>query len=327
VTTILLSPDAAQETLRTAKQALNNAVYGQEAVVEQLLTCLLAGGHGLLIGVPGLAKTTLVQHAGKVLGLHSGRVQCTPDLMPSDILGSELLEQDEHGKRHFRLIEGPIFCQLLMADEINRASPKTQSALLQAMQEQQVTLAGKTYSLPAPFHVLATQNPLEQEGTYPLPEAQLDRFLLQISLTYPSAETEKAIVTHTSLQERPSLEAAMTAEQFRAAQAHVRAQAFSERMVEAIVALVQATRPEVSTLPIVKQHVAWGCGPRAGQSLLRAACARAFLDGRFAPSFDDITALAAPVLRHRLALKYTAKSEGIQAESVIDALCQRYVSA
>jgi MoxR-like ATPase len=306
--------------LGDVRTTLATVIFGQDATIEQSLTAILAGGHVLLIGVPGLAKTKLVDTLGRVLGLDANRVQCTPDLMPADITGSEVLEEAESGRRSFRFIQGPVFCQLLMADEINRASPRTQSALLQAMQEHKVSIAGQTYSLPSPFHVLATQNPLEQEGTYPLPEAQLDRFLLQINVDYPSlaAERQMLIVT-TGANETPPA-AILSGEELLSAQRLVRRLPIGEKVVDAILRLVRAGRPESTDLPDVTRHLAWGPGPRAGQALMLASRARALLDGRFSPSIDDVVALAHPVLRHRIALNYGARAEGVTLASVIDRL-------
>jgi MoxR-like ATPase len=306
--------------LTELRAALATVIFGQETTIEQSLTALLAGGHVLLIGVPGLAKTKLVDTLGRVLGLDANRVQCTPDLMPADITGSEVLEEAESGRRSFRFIKGPVFCQLLMADEINRASPRTQSALLQAMQEHKVSIAGQTYALPSPFHVLATQNPLEQEGTYPLPEAQLDRFLLQINVDYPSlaAERQMLIVTTGAAEVPPA--AILSGEELLAAQRLVRRLPIGEKVVDAILRMVRAGRPEESDLPDITKHLAWGPGPRAGQALMLACRARALIDGRFSPSIDDVVALAHPVLRHRIALNYGARAEGITLTSVINRL-------
>ena len=298
-------------------------IFGQQRVVEETLITLLAGGHVLLIGVPGLAKTRLVETLGTVLGLAERRVQFTPDLMPADILGSEVLEEADDGKRSFRFIQGPVFCQLLMADEINRASPRTQSALLQAMQERRVSIAGHYHDLPSPFHVLATQNPLEQEGTYPLPEAQLDRFLMQIDIDYPqlAAEREILIATTGANEEQPSkvLEAA----ELIAAQRMVRHVPVGESVMSAILEMVRSGRPTSSDIPDVIEHVAWGPGPRASQALMLAVRARAVIQGRLAPSIDDVLALAHPVLRHRMALNFTARAEGMTLEQIIDKLAAR----
>jgi MoxR-like ATPase len=274
----------------------------------------------LLIGVPGLAKTRLVDTLGIVLGLDAKRIQFTPDLMPADIVGSEVLEEDG-GRRSFRFIKGPVFCQLLMADEINRASPRTQSALLQSMQEKFVTIAGKRYDLPSPFHVLATQNPIEQEGTYPLPEAQLDRFLMQIDISYPGLDAERQVLMATTVGEEAPPQRVTTAEALLGAQRLVRRLPVGEKVVEAILRLVRAARPEPGASEMVHNFVAWGPSPRASQALMLAVRARALLQGRFAPSTDDVAALAQPVLRHRMALNFSARAEGATIAQVIDALC------
>jgi MoxR-like ATPase len=285
-------------------------------VVEQALITILSGGHALLLGVPGLAKTKLVDTMGTVLGLDARRIQFTPDLMPSDILGTEVLEESQAGKRSFRFISGPVFAQLLMADEINRASPRTQSALLQAMQEQHVTVAGTRYDLPKPFHVLATQNPLEQEGTYPLPEAQLDRFLMEIDVTYPDRTAERRILFETTGSEETKPKAAMTAEELISAQRLVRRLPVGESVVDAILALVRSARPGREGGDTSKL-IAWGPSPRASQALMLAVRARALLDGRLAPSIDDVIELAIPVLKHRMALTFSARAEGESIEGVI----------
>ena len=314
--------EALGHRLRDVKAAIGSFIFGQDAVVEESLITLLAGGHALLIGVPGLAKTRLVETLGRVLGLSEKRVQFTPDLMPADILGSEVLEESETGRRNFRFIEGPAFCQLLMADEINRASPRTQSALLQAMQEHEVSVGGTRHPLPHPFHVLATQNPIEQEGTYPLPEAQLDRFLLQIDVGYPDLSAEREMLLATTGQgEAPPAEV-MNVEEFEAAQRLVRRIPVGDKVVDAILHLVRNGRPETSTTPEINRHVAWGPGPRASQSLMLAARARALLDGRLSPSVDDVLALAGPTLRHRMALNFSARADGVTMDSVIQLLCQ-----
>jgi MoxR-like ATPase len=307
--------------LQDVRAAIGEMIFGQAQVIDETLITLLAGGHGLLIGVPGLAKTRLVQTLGTVLGLDDKRVQFTPDLMPSDILGSEVLEESETGKRTFRFIKGPVFCQLLMADEINRASPRTQSALLQAMQERAVSVAGVTHELPRPFHVLATQNPLEQEGTYPLPEAQLDRFILQIDVDYPEREAEHAMLLATTGASESEARAVLTADELMAAQRLVRRVPVGESVVEAILTLVRAGRPGQGD-PEIDGIIAWGPGPRASQALMLAARARAVLEGRLAPSVDDVVALAHPVLRHRMALSFAARADGITMDQVIDRLAE-----
>jgi len=309
------------QRLGQVRQSIGRVIFGQQETIEQTLITLLAGGHVLLVGVPGLAKTRLVETLGIVIGLDDKRVQCTPDLMPADIIGSEVLEESEGGRRSFRFIRGPIFCQLLMADEINRASPRTQSALLQAMQEHRVSVAGQYYPLPGPFHVVATQNPLEQEGTYPLPEAQLDRFLMQVDVPYPDEDAErKMLIATTGANEDKSVEV-MSAEDLLAAQRLVRRVPVGESVVNAILTLVRNGRAETTTIDEVRRHVAWGPGPRASQALMLASRARALLSGRFAPSIDDVVALAHPVLRHRMALNFTARADGVTLNEVIDRLC------
>jgi MoxR-like ATPase len=281
---------------------------------------ILSGGHALLIGVPGLAKTKLVETLGTTLGLDAKRIQFTPDLMPSDILGAEVLDESQTGKRSFRFISGPVFAQLLMADEINRASPRTQSALLQAMQEQHITVAGARHDLPKPFHVLATQNPLEQEGTYPLPEAQLDRFLMEIDVDYPDRDAERRILFETTGAEETLAKASMNAEILIAAQRLVRRLPVGDSVVEAILSLVRAARPDPDGSD---KLIAWGPGPRASQSLMLAVRARALLDGRLAPSIDDVLDLAEPILKHRMALTFSARAEGRTIPDVIKQLKTR----
>ncbi|TME75968.1 MAG: MoxR family ATPase [Alphaproteobacteria bacterium] len=308
--------------IRSAKAAISAVIFGQERVVERALVTVLSGGHALLVGVPGLAKTKLVDTMGTVLGLDARRIQFTPDLMPSDILGSEVLEESPGAKRTFRFIPGPIFAQLLMADEINRASPRTQSALLQAMQEQHVTVAGARHDLPKPFHVLATQNPLEQEGTYPLPEAQLDRFLMQVDVDYPDREAERKILFDTTGAEESRAKPAMTAEDLMAAQRLVRRLPVGESVVEAILALVRSARPGAEGDETAKL-IAWGPSPRASQALMLAVRARALLEGRFAPSIDDVVDLAEPILKHRMALTFAARADGETIEAVVGRLRAR----
>ena len=308
--------EALGDRLRLVRERIGEVIFGQREVVEQALITLLSGGHALLIGVPGLAKTRLVETLGTILGLDDKRIQCTPDLMPADILGSEVLEESESGARSFRFLSGPVFCQLLMADEINRASPRTQSALLQAMQEGRVSIAGQYHPLPRPFHVLATQNPLEQEGTYPLPEAQLDRFLLQIDVDYPDLESERRVLIATTGAEGAEPRAAMTADELMAAQRLVRQVPIGASVVDAILTLVRSGRPEAGAAG-ARRFVAWGPGPRAGQALMLACRARALLDGRYAPSIDDVLALAPPVLRHRMAVSFAGRAEGIGVAEVV----------
>jgi MoxR-like ATPase len=312
--------DAVSEKLARAKAAVGKVVFGQDQVVERVLITLLSGGHGLLIGVPGTAKTLMVETFGKVLGLDAKRIQFTPDLMPSDITGSEVLEDAQGGRRSFRFIKGPIFAQLLMADEINRASPKTQSALLQAMQEHHVSVAGTRHDVPEPFHVLATQNPLEQEGTYPLPEAQLDRFLLQIDVGYTDLTAERRMLFSTTGVEAARAEPIMTADELQAAQRLVRQIPVPEKVVDAILKLVRSARPGTGQSAETDRLISWGPGPRAGQALMLAIRAKAMLDGRLAPSIDDVLALADPVLKHRMALSFAARAEGATLAGVIGKL-------
>ena len=308
------------DKIARVRESIGRVIIGQNEVVDQTLITILSGGHALLVGVPGLAKTRLAAAMGTVLGLHNNRIQFTPDLMPADILGSEVLEETAGGKRGFRFIHGPVFCQLLMADEINRASPRTQSALLQAMQEHHVTVAGQRYDLPLPFHVLATQNPLEQEGTYPLPEAQLDRFLLQIDVNYPDAASERRMLLATTGIEETIAEQVMNDGELGAAQRLVRRLPVGEAVIDAILRLVRAARPDDAAAPEIRQHVAWGPGPRASQALMLAVRARALLDGRYSPSIDDVAALAGPILRHRMALNFTARADGVSIKDVINRL-------
>jgi len=318
--------EALTEKLAQAKQSITGRFVGQEQVVDLALTALLCGGHGLLIGLPGLGKTRLVETLGTVMGLNGNRVQFTPDLMPADILGSEVLDTAPDGSRAFRFIEGPIFCQLLMADEINRASPRTQSALLQAMQEKTVTVAGQDRSLGQPFHVLATQNPIEQEGTYPLPEAQLDRFLVQIDVAYPDRATERDILIATTGVEEGAVRPVFTAENLLVAQNLLRRMPVGDSVVELILDLVRAFRPdEAEAAQDVRDSVAWGPGPRAAQALMLTVRARALLDGRLAPSAEDVLAMARPVLSHRMALNFAARARGESLQALIDETATRLI--
>ncbi len=318
--------EAVLAKLAGARAAVGAIIIGQDIVVEQALVTLLSGGHGLLVGLPGLAKTKLVETLGIVLGLDARRVQFTPDLMPSDILGAEVMEESAGGGRAFRFLKGPIFAPLLMADEINRASPRTQSALLQAMQEKHVTVAGARYDLPEPFHVLATQNPIEQEGAYPLPEAQLDRFLMQIDVPYPSREAERLILLQTTGDSEPVAKQALSVDDLLAAQRLVRRAPIGERIVGAILDLVRAARPEGGDAEAAKS-VAWGPGPRAAQALMLATRARALLEGRFAPSLDDVAALAEPVLKHRMALTYPARADGETVPGLVKRIASRVLDS
>ena len=315
--------ETASKKLTGVKAAIGEVIIGQETVIDLTLAALLSGGHALLVGVPGLAKTLLVETLSTVMGLDGKRIQFTPDLMPADIIGSEVLEETAKGKRSFRFIPGPVFCQLLMADEINRASPRTQSALLQAMQERFVTVAGGRHDLPAPFHVLATQNPIEQEGTYPLPEAQLDRFLFQIDVGYPKETTERDILLATTGTKSASAKKTMTPKQLMDMQALVRAMPIGDKVVDCILNLVRSARPDQSEFDFISDNVVWGPGPRAGQALMLASRARALLDGRIAPSIDDVLALAAPVLKHRMALSFAARADGKTIDGLITQLAQR----
>ncbi len=311
--------EALGEKLGEAKNSITRRFIGQEGVVDLVLTALLCGGHGLLVGLPGLGKTRLVDTLSTVMGLDGARIQFTPDLMPADILGSEVLETADDGSRSFRFIEGPVFCQLLMADEINRASPRTQSALLQAMQERVVTVAGRERALGRPFHVLATQNPIEQEGTYPLPEAQLDRFLVQIDVKYPTREEEREILLATTGKDEDAAHAVFAAEELIAAQELLRRMPVGDAVVEKILMLVRAFRPEdESASELVRDSVSWGPGPRASQALMLAVRARALLDGRLAPSPEDVAAMAHAVLSHRMALNFAARARGETLSDLID---------
>ncbi len=315
--TIVAKAEMLGRRIGQARDAVAQVILGQQEVIEQSLITLLSGGHVLLVGVPGLGKTRLVETLGVVLGMATKRIQFTPDLMPADIIGSEVLDETD-GRRSFRFVPGPVFCQLLMADEINRASPRTQSALLQAMQEQRVAVAGIEHVLPRPFHVLATQNPIEQEGTYPLPEAQLDRFLLEINLTYPDEAAERAMLLATTGARDARPVQTLTAADLQDAQTLVRAMPIGEKILDAILGLVRGCRPETTGDELIRRHVAWGPGPRAAQALMLATRARALLDGRLSPSIEDVIALARAVLRHRMALNFSARADGIVLTEVID---------
>jgi MoxR-like ATPase len=303
--------------IQDVRDTTASTIFGQDRVIELALITLLSGGHALLIGVPGLAKTSLVETLGAVLGLQNKRIQFTPDLMPSDIVGSEVLEEGTGGRRSFRFVKGPVFTQLLMADEINRASPKTQSALLQAMQEHHVTVAGVRHDVPRPFHVLATQNPLEQEGTYPLPEAQLDRFLLQIDVSYPDEAAERRMLFATTGLEDRSLKTILSADELMMAQRLVRQLPVGDQVVDAILKLVRSARPGTGIDQEFEDMIAWGPGPRASQALMLAVRAKAMIDGRLAPSVDDVIELAEPVLKHRMALTFAARAEGLQMSDLV----------
>lgn len=315
--------ESVAKSMIAAKRMVERRVIGQHTVVELSLNALLCGGHGLLVGAPGLAKTRLVEALGTVMGLNEGRIQFTPDLMPSDILGAEVLETGADGSRTFKFIEGPVFCQLLMADEINRASPRTQSALLQAMQEKRVTIAGKDRILSRPFHVLATQNPIEQEGTYPLPEAQLDRFLVQIDVPYPDRASEREIILATTGAEEQQAEAVFDAESLINAQMVIRRMPVGDSVVEQILDLVRAVRPgSADSGEGINDAVSWGPGPRAAQALMLTVRARALMQGRMAPSSDDVAAMAHPILTHRMSLGFAARADGQTVNGVISRLVE-----
>jgi MoxR-like ATPase len=312
--------EAVGQRLEAVRAAVGRVIFGQADVIELSLTAILSGGHALLVGAPGLAKTKLATSLGRILGLAEKRVQFTPDLMPADILGSEVLEESASGQRQFRFVPGPVFCQLMMADEINRASPRTQSALLQAMQEHHVTVAGVRHDLPRPFHVLATQNPIEQEGTYPLPEAQLDRFLLEIDVPYPALEAERRMLFATTGSEEAEAEPVLTTAELLNAQRLTRLIPVGEQVAEAILRVVRAARPGADADDFVNRNVAWGPSPRASQALMLGARARALLQGRLSPSIDDVAALVTPVFRHRMALNFTARADGHTIDSTITRL-------
>jgi len=314
--------DETAENVRRARSALGEVVFGQDATLDLVLATLCAGGHGLLVGAPGLAKTLIVSSIADLMGLAAKRVQFTPDLMPADIIGSEVLEESEGGRREFRFIQGPVFCQLLLADEINRASPRTQSALLQAMQELHVTVAGVRRDLPVPFHVLATQNPIEQEGTYPLPEAQLDRFLMQIDIGYPDIAAERRMLAATTGADVARVRNVMTPHDLQRAQALVRRMPIADRVVDSILALTRAARPGPDAAKRVNDFVSWGPGPRASQAFSLVARAAALLDGRRAPTVEDVRRLAKPVLRHRMALNFAARAEGVTMDGFIEDLAR-----
>ena len=302
---------------------LKKLIVGQDDIINQVLLTLFVGGNSLIVGVPGLAKTLLIHTMARVLDLKFSRIQFTPDLMPSDITGTDIIQEDAAtGRRQMVFSPGPIFANIVLADEINRTPPKTQSALLEAMQEHRVTIQGRTYKLEEPFFVFATQNPIELEGTYPLPEAQLDRFLLQVDVTYPDIDAERHMLHATTGSSEVKPTAAMTADQFESAQRLVRRIPVGDKVVESILTLVRNGRPESSSLEQVRKHVAWGPGPRASQALMLAARARALMDGRLSPSAEDVLALAAPVLRHRMALNFSARADGVTLDSVIALLCQ-----
>jgi len=313
-----MSDVAAVESLvekhQKLKQEIAKVIVGQEEVIDQILLSIFAGGHALLIGVPGLAKTLMVNTIAQALGLDFKRIQFTPDLMPSDILGSEILDEN----RHFKFIKGPVFSNIILADEINRTPPKTQAAMLEAMQERAVTVAGNNYKLSLPYFVLATQNPIEQEGTYPLPEAQLDRFMFAINLDYPSFEEEVNVVKKTTANNQETIDPLFSAEEIIEIQQLVRRVPIADNVVEYAVNLVGKTRPQGGTAPeIVKNYVDWGAGPRASQNLVLAAKAHAVVNGKFSPDIENIQAVALGILRHRVIKNYKAEAEGISEEQII----------
>ena len=308
------------KNITETRKHIHEIIFGQDEVIDKIIITLLSGGHMLLVGLPGLAKTRLVRSLGTIMGLTRKRIQFTPDLMPTDILGTEILDETGKGKRSFRFIEGPVFSQFLLADEINRASPRTQSALLQAMQEQRVTVAGKNYTLPKPFHVLATQNPIEQEGTYVLPEAQLDRFLMQINITYPDKNSEKQMLIATTGIDEKKPKKVLSAKDLIKAQELIRSIPVGEKVIEAILTLVRNARPNTSNLKIVKNNLSWGPGPRASQAFMTATRARAIINGRISPSIDDVISLAEPILKHRMSLNYSAKAEGKTLNDILSEL-------
>ena len=306
---------------RVMQEELQRVIVGQNDVIEQLFAAIFTRGHCLLEGVPGLAKTLMVSTLARILDVGFKRVQFTPDLMPSDITGTNVLEEDEAGKRHFRFVEGPIFTNILLADEINRTPPKTQAALLQAMQEREVSVGQETHVLPDPFFTIATQNPIEQEGTYPLPEAQLDRFMFNIKVGYPSASEEEQILLSTTRSEKPEVRKVLSARAIVNIQKLVGSVAVSEYVVKYVARLVRATRPKDEQAPkYVQELVDWGAGPRAGQFLIQGGKAMAAMDGRFSVSLDDVRRIAVPVLRHRIATNFQAQAEGLTSESIIERL-------
>ncbi len=303
------------------QQELQKVIVGQDEVIEQIFAAIFTRGHCLLEGVPGLAKTLMVSTLSQILDLEFKRIQFTPDLMPSDITGTNVLDEDEHGRRSFRFVEGPVFTNILLADEINRTPPKTQAALLQAMQEREVSVGQTTYDLPQPFFTIATQNPIEQEGTYPLPEAQLDRFMFNIKVDYPSAEEERQILTATTRQDKPDVKKVLSAKAILNLQKLVGSVAVSEYVIQYVAALVRATRPKDESAPeFVRELVDWGAGPRAGQFLIMGGKSLAAMDGRFTVAIEDVQKVAVPVLRHRVSTNFQAQAEGMSTEDVIDRL-------
>jgi len=311
------------QKLSLLKTEIQKVIVGQDSILEEMLIALLAGGHCLLEGVPGLAKTLMVRTMSQALHLKFRRIQFTPDLMPTDIVGTEILEEDHSsGKRFFKFNKGPIFSNIVLADEINRTPPKTQSALLEAMQEFEVTYGGQTYPLDRPFFILATQNPIEQSGTYPLPEAQLDRFLLYIKIGYPTAAEETAILSNTTGSKKATVNPVVNGEEIVALQQMVRQVHIADELVQWVAELIRATRPDTTTIEYVKEWVRWGAGPRAGQALILTAKARALFKGRYAVTMEDLHAMAHPVLRHRLLMNFKAEAERISSDDVASHLLE-----
>ncbi len=305
------------------QQELQKVIIGQDEVIEQIFAAIFTRGHCLLEGVPGLAKTLMVSTLSQILDLNFKRIQFTPDLMPSDITGTNVLDEDEHGRRSFRFVEGPVFTNILLADEINRTPPKTQASLLQAMQEREVSIGQTTYSLPEPFFVIATQNPIEQEGTYPLPEAQLDRFMFNIKVDYPSKDEEEKILTATTRNDKPEVSKVLSARAILNLQKLVGSVAVSEYIIKYVASLVRATRPKDESAPeFVQEMVDWGAGPRAGQFLIHGGKALAAMDGRFTVAIEDVQKVAIPVLRHRVSTNFQAQAEGMTTEDIINRLLE-----
>jgi MoxR-like ATPase len=308
---------------RLMQEELHKVIVGQDDVLEQIFAAIFTRGHCLLVGVPGLAKTMMVSTIARILDINFKRIQFTPDLMPSDITGTNVLDEDEMGRRNFRFVEGPIFTNILLADEINRTPPKTQAALLQAMQEREVTVGKTTYPLPDPFFTIATQNPIEQEGTYPLPEAQLDRFMFNVKVDYPTAEEEELILTSTTRSEKPEIRKVLSGRAIVNLQKLVASVAVTEYIVKYVARLVRATRPGDPSAPgFVKEYVDWGAGPRAGQFLIQGGKAMAAMDGRFSVAIDDVRKIAIPVLRHRISTNFQAQAQGMTPDAVIQRLIQ-----
>jgi MoxR-like ATPase len=306
---------------RLMQEELQKVIVGQSAVIEQIFAAVFTRGHCLLVGVPGLAKTLMVSTLAQILDIRFKRIQFTPDLMPSDITGTNVLEEEDSGRRNFRFVEGPVFTNILLADEINRTPPKTQAALLQAMQEREVTVGQETYPLPEPFFTIATQNPIEQEGTYPLPEAQLDRFMFDIKVDYPAADEEERILASTTRSEKVEVRKVLSGKAIINLQKLVGSVAVSQYIIQYVSRLVRATRPKDETAPeFIRELVDWGAGPRAGQFLIQGGKALAAMDGRFSVAIEDVQKIAVPVLRHRISTNFQAQAEGLNTEDVIERL-------